>query len=222
MICQRCLQRLSRRNPTSTLRQPSRFLSQTSSSRAEAVTLQTTQATNPRPNDKPAATSTSAAQPFSTPLTPNPRAGKSESAKPVTRIQSSVPAGTVLKGLNFMKNKQDPVAMEDHEYPSWLWEVLAEQKDSSSSKGADAEGDLFSKSKKQRRIAAKALRKQMMDPEAMATKIPLYEQTIDLPRGDGTLGGNKEAGQARKELTKAMRDQRRSKIKEANFLKEMR
>jgi large subunit ribosomal protein L54 len=64
----------------------------------------------------------------------------------VARIASSVPAGTVLKGLNFMKNKQDPVAMEDHEYPDWLWEVLAEKKEAASSKGADAEGDLFCKS----------------------------------------------------------------------------
>jgi large subunit ribosomal protein L54 len=147
MICRQCLQRLGRRAPASTLQQSSRFFSQTSSTRAEAVTLQTTQATNPRPNDKPAATSTSAAQPFSTPLTPNPKAGKSDVAtKPAApKVQSSVAAGTVLKGLNFMKNKQDPVAMEDHEYPAWLWEVLAEKKDAASSKGADAEGDLFCK-----------------------------------------------------------------------------
>lgn len=63
-----------------------------------------------------------------------------QSKKPAV-VQSSVPAGTVLKGLNFMKNKQDPVAMEDHEYPAWLWNVLAE-KDDKSSKDA-VEGDLF-------------------------------------------------------------------------------
>jgi large subunit ribosomal protein L54 len=47
------------------------------------------------------------------------------------------------------------------------------------------------KSKKQRRVAAKALRKQQMtNPEALAPKIPLHEQTIDLPAGDGSLQGD--------------------------------
>lgn len=50
----------------------------------------------------------------------------------------------------------------------------------------------------------------------------MYEQSVDLLKGDGTMVGNREAGEARQELTKAMRDHRRSKIKEANFLKEMR
>jgi large subunit ribosomal protein L54 len=52
-------------------------------------------------------------------------------------------------------------------------------------------------------------------------KVPLYEQSIDLPGGDGTLGGNKSAGEAREELTQAMRKHRRAKIKEGNFLKAM-
>jgi large subunit ribosomal protein L54 len=79
------------------------------------------------------------------------------------------------------------------------------------------------KSKKQRRIAAKALRKQqLLNPGLLEPKIPLYEQTIDLPAGDGSLQGSKDALAARAELTKAMRDKRRSKIKEDNFLKEMR
>ena len=30
----------------------------------------------------------------------------------------------MLKGLNFYKDKQDPVAMADEEYPAWLWRVL--------------------------------------------------------------------------------------------------
>lgn len=82
---------------------------------------------------------------------------------------------------------------------------------------------MIAKSKKQRRIAAKALRKQqLLDPESLAPKIPLYEQTTDLPGGDGTLQGNMEAGDAREKLTRAMRQNRRSKIKEDNFLRKMR
>lgn len=60
----------------------------------------------------------------------------------MARIVSSVPAGTVLKGLNFMKNKQDPVALEDHEYPAWLWTALEKKADAMGS-GKEAEGDLF-------------------------------------------------------------------------------
>ena len=78
------------------------------------------------------------------------------------------------------------------------------------------------KSKKQRRVAAKALRKQqLLNPEALAPKIPLHEQTIDLPAGDGSLQGAIEAMEARDALTKSMRKNRRAKIKEANFLKAM-
>lgn len=37
---------------------------------------------------------------------------------------SSVPAGTRLAGLNYFKNKPEIVAMEDSEYPEWLWGLL--------------------------------------------------------------------------------------------------
>lgn len=119
-----------------------------------------------------------------------------------------------------MKNQQDPVAMEDHEYPDWLWGIL--DKKASDQDSLDGEGDLFSKSKKQRRVAAKALRKrQLLNPDSLVPKVPLYEQSIDLYAGDGTVDGANQAAAARRELTKAMRDHRRSKIKEANFLKAM-
>ena len=44
---------------------------------------------------------------------------------------------------------------------------------------------------------------------------------MDLPAGDGTVEGAMEAGQARGELNKAMREKRRKKIKEDNFLRSM-
>ena len=79
------------------------------------------------------------------------------------------------------------------------------------------------KSKKQRRKAAKALRKQqLLHPEMLQPKVPIYEQSIDLPSGDGTVLGARQAGDARGELTKRMREKRRAKVKEDNFLKGMR
>ncbi|KAI6801778.1 hypothetical protein KC332_g12205 [Hortaea werneckii] len=222
MICQRCLKHLGRtRNAV-----PSSHRAWYST----LVTAQTTTATNPRPDGKPAATTQAGtAQPFSTPLTPKP---SREGNLPMQRNQSkaaaklpvsSVPAGTPLKGLTFEKNKQDPVAKEDAEYPAWLWTALARKEEAAASaSGGFNEGDLFAKSKRVRQRAAKALRRQQaLNPEALAPKIPMYEQSIDLPGGDGTLQGALEAGEARGELTSSMRDMRRKKIKEQNFLKAM-
>nr|POF26207.1 54s ribosomal protein l37, mitochondrial [Quercus suber] len=136
---------------------------------------------------------------------------------------SSVRAGTVLKGLNFLKNKPDPVALEDREYPDWLWTVLEASKAKAEAGGSGSEGDLFAKSKKQRQKAAKAQRKQaLLNPGALAPKVPLYEQSVDLPTGEGGLEDSLEAGAARRELTRAMRQKRKAAIKEDNFLRSMR
>jgi hypothetical protein len=45
-----------------------------------------------------------------------------------------------LKGLNFEKNKQDPVALPDDEYPEWLWTILMRQEKTAEGAGM---GDLF-------------------------------------------------------------------------------
>lgn len=150
MICRRCLLRAANRRIAGSP-QSRRAFTNSSRTNAEAVTAANTTTTNARPNDLPAATSTSAAQPFSSDLSPNPTEHEddpqspSNAAKEVKkreRTPSSVPAGTVLKGLNFMKNQQDPVAMEDHEYPDWLWEVLRSKQEAAGA-GAEGEGDLF-------------------------------------------------------------------------------
>ncbi|KAF9583169.1 39S ribosomal protein L37, mitochondrial [Lunasporangiospora selenospora] len=49
---------------------------------------------------------------------------KDDSAPKAKRtVQSSAPEGTVLKGLNYMKDGKDPVALADDAYPEWLWEI---------------------------------------------------------------------------------------------------
>lgn len=85
---------------------------------------------------------------------------------------------------------------------------------------------LPAKSKKQRRMAAKAQRKLEArllaagDTEALEPKIPIQHQTIDLPSNpDGNVEGALEAVEARSELRSAMRVDRRKKIKESNYLK---
>ena len=79
------------------------------------------------------------------------------------------------------------------------------------------------KSKKQRRAAARAAAKAAKaDPSSRMPKVPLEQQSIDLPGGDGSLESSVEASQARSQLTEAMRRARRKSIKEGNFLKGMR
>jgi large subunit ribosomal protein L54 len=57
--------------------------------------------------------------------------------------------------------------------------------------------------------------------ETGTTSIPISEQSVDLPTGDGTQSGVMQALDASKDLTKALRAKRRATIKEANFLKTM-
>jgi large subunit ribosomal protein L54 len=81
---------------------------------------------------------------------------------------------------------------------------------------------IFIAKSKTKRLKAKKARKQaLLNPESMVPKVPLHEQSIDLPAGDGTVEGALDAAKARHELTKAMRGKRRASIKEANFLKAM-
>jgi len=49
----------------------------------------------------------------------------------------------VLKNINFIKNRSDPIAKEDSEYPEWLWSML----DNNTGAGGDsaAVGDAYCK-----------------------------------------------------------------------------
>lgn len=61
-------------------------------------------------------------------------------------------------------------------------------------------------------MANKRARKQAKEQgDDSASKVPIYEQSIDLAPN----------AEARQDLTRAMREKRRGDIKEANFLKEM-
>jgi large subunit ribosomal protein L54 len=145
MICRACLRAASKARPSPA---SPRFLT-TSSRLHNATPISATSTAATSSHTPPAATSTSAAQPFSEPLTPAPSAslkGQATEAakKKVTPlVKSSIPAGTPLKGLNFEKNKQDPVALPDDEYPEWLWTILMRQEKNVEGAGM---GDLFCES----------------------------------------------------------------------------
>lgn len=128
MICHRCLLRAARREVSQT---GSRAFSQSRARRstpisADKITSVPRQGSAEGRNP-PSVISTSAAQPFSANTTPSPASEgiTGTPAKEPVPVASSVRAGTPLKGLNFLKNGQDPVALADEEYPPWLWTILA-------------------------------------------------------------------------------------------------
>ncbi|KAK8088929.1 mitochondrial 54S ribosomal protein YmL37 [Apiospora hydei] len=216
MICRRCLQRassgLSRRVVSSAARQTTTSLSPFLNLRALSTSLPRLNAPAEQQTETPT---------FSTPLADAPVSSSEEAAL------SACPAGTVLTGLNYFKNQTDPVALADDKYPEWLWRCLDVQKKTDDATADDA-ADEFSKSKKQRRLAAKrqrALEARLMaegNLEALAPKIPLQQQSINMPGNeDGTAEGAVAAAAAREELRKAMRKERKAKIKESNYLKSM-
>ncbi|KAG6016523.1 hypothetical protein E4U54_001147 [Claviceps lovelessii] len=156
-----------------------------------------------------------------------PKLSSLENVAPEPSTQRSICIeGTVLSGLNYAKGGQDPVAKKDEEYPEWLWSCLDVMKKADAAD--DEAGDEFSKSKKQRRLAAK--RQKTVEAnfvaegnlEALAPKIPIQHQSINLPGDeDGSVLDNLAAAAKREELKKAMRKERKAKIKEANYLKSM-
>ena len=74
---------------------------------------------------------------FTTPLSkPTPKA-RAAVALPI----SFCAAGTKLKGLNYLKGRDDPVALPEEDYPEWLWRCLDVKK--SDEEGAGEIGDEF-------------------------------------------------------------------------------
>lgn len=129
MICRNCLRVASRAQPaisTTPAARTHRFL--TTSSRLSNAAAPST------PPNASSASSPAAAK--STPAGAEQQAAKKK-ATPL--VKSSIPAGVPLKGLNFLKNAQDPVALPDDEYPEWLWTVLDRQE----KKDEAGTGDLF-------------------------------------------------------------------------------
>ncbi|KAL1968310.1 hypothetical protein VTN77DRAFT_2145 [Rasamsonia byssochlamydoides] len=142
----------------------------------------------------------------------------------VERPLSSCPAGTKLQGLNYMKNKPDIFAMEDSEYPDWLWTLLDDPKKQSNSESGGV--DLSTMNKKQRKRYEK---KMAALAATQPPKIPLHEQAVDITpapynRSDADapkdiVAEAAESLEKRAEITKSAREARRKGIRESNFLR---
>lgn len=81
--------------------------------------------TEPAPATTGAASSKAAkSQPLSTPGTTSKTLPTAAEARKPRKLKSSVVAGQELKGLGYTKAVPVIKAMEDHEYPDWLWTLL--------------------------------------------------------------------------------------------------
>ncbi|WFD43356.1 hypothetical protein MPSI1_002017 [Malassezia psittaci] len=87
---------------------------------------------------------------------------------------SVAPAGTVFAGLSIYKDRADPVAKPDHEYPNWLWDLLEDPAIKSSKSLIAGDVDTTGMSKGEARAAykrsAKLARQQLKRQQAAEAK----------------------------------------------------
>ncbi|KAJ9271511.1 hypothetical protein DTO212C5_2303 [Paecilomyces variotii] len=185
----------------------------------------------PGPSEKPitipsaiSSASPGVSQPLSTPEGVHVDVNPEKPKKPATqREPSSCPPGTKLQGLNYFKNKPDLFALDDSEYPEWLWTLLDDKKNQSKT---DMGGvDVSTLNKKQRKRHEK---KMAALAASLPRKIPVHEQATDITpapynRTDGSqrdiIAEAAESLEKRSEITKSARAARRKGIREANFLR---
>ncbi|KAK5940687.1 hypothetical protein PMZ80_007104 [Knufia obscura] len=235
MICRSCrrtlLSRVSSLQSTSTTTsQPSlishRTVATVPATKNAAPSTPPSSTTPAANGPAPAAISSStpgATQPFSEPFFPSttastpPIAPSSPTPTPSApkKLTSSVPGGTPLNMLTYVKQPPKPLlALEDTEYPPWLWSLVADPSVPTTVAGGI---DTSTMTKKMR---AKHERKQAKLAASMEKPIPLHEQSkdlVDLGRHEGAM----EYAERRRELTSSMRNARRKGIREANFLRSM-
>lgn len=147
MICRRCLYRASaliaRESPS--ILQPTIRTTTTTAVRLTITTTRPFSQTTRARSSSPAPSPPDSSDPptLSTPLGTSPPTADSNAAAAAGATQlSSCTEGTVLMGLNYFKNRTDPVALADNAYPSWLWRCMDVQK-RADEEAADDAGDEF-------------------------------------------------------------------------------
>ncbi|KAL2829738.1 mitochondrial ribosomal protein L37-domain-containing protein [Aspergillus cavernicola] len=236
MICQRCrssiLTRLQHQTFTPSLRASS--LQQRIQFRNYSDGKPTVSTTPPPPMPRqpigdditiPSATTPDVSQPLSTPQdvhTDVDPTQPAKAAKPAAgRPESYCTPGTKLNGLNYFKNKPEVVALEDSEYPEWLWSLL-DNPNKEAKKGGVDPSTLNKKQRKryEKKMAARAA--------TLPPVIPIHHQATDITPATYNRGAEASADllveaaeslEKRSEITKSAREARRKAIREANFLR---
>ncbi|EPQ31709.1 uncharacterized protein PFL1_01042 [Pseudozyma flocculosa PF-1] len=170
-----------------------------------------------------------------------PTAVASTSSTP--SIPSAAPPGTVLAGLSILKDKADPVALEDAAYPPWLFKLLDDPSIASASSLAAFEtagmskGEARAAAKRNAKLARAAqLAKEKAEAKAGAGlnkaapatdgEFPvegLSSEAISAGLADAAVRGEidlqaETREREEKERKKAMRKANKEKIKARNFV----
>ncbi|KIW41943.1 uncharacterized protein PV06_05538 [Exophiala oligosperma] len=230
MICSSCRRSfLTRLRSVHVQPQHSLYTPQLSSIRSVATVASTPNAAPPQApssisidgasNPTQSSNTAGRSQPLSEPHTPSTSSAKSGTgpsstqgvaSKKPARPKSSVAGGAELKGLGYTKAQPKIMALEDDEYPDWLWTLLDDKK-----MAPGETVDVSAMTKKQR---ARYEKKQARLLESIPKTIPVHEQSKDItgPEDDAVTSLER-----RHEITKSARAARRRGIRESNFLKSM-
>ncbi|PWY70324.1 hypothetical protein BO94DRAFT_539780 [Aspergillus sclerotioniger CBS 115572] len=236
MICQRCRTGILSRmqQPTVALSRTHQLPFQRTQFRNYSDGKPTVSATPPPSNPRqpvggditiPSAVSSATpgvSQPLSTPEGIHVEVNPAKPKKPVVeRPPSSCAAGQKLNGLNYFKNKPDIVALEDSEYPEWLWSMLDDSKNSKTARGGVDPSTLNKKQRKryEKKMAARAAN--------LPPQIPVHHHATDITpapynsdvASEDLIAAAAESIEKRTEITRSARDARRKAIREDNFLR---
>ncbi|KAE8351336.1 mitochondrial ribosomal protein L37-domain-containing protein [Aspergillus coremiiformis] len=180
--------------------------------------------------------------PAEAPINASPK--KKKRTHYVPRLESFCLPGTKLTGLNYFKNQPEIVALEDSEYPDWLWELVAKKRKYKTLEEIDRstlkiwQQKIYDK-KMAARLASRSPRYPVhhhatdLVPAHYNRTRRLREATDDQPTGGQATGGQATGDEASgdtlaeateslemcSEITKSAREARRKAIKEANFLR---
>lgn len=118
--------------------------------------------------------------------------GKSSSSSESSAIVSSCPGGTTLTGLNIFKDRADPVALPDDQYPDWLWTILEEGKKSAT--GAILEST-EGMTKGEARAAEKRNLRAIRAAHRAKERLSAQKASVAIQKGSSSGGGLNATGQ---------------------------
>lgn len=165
-------------------------------------------------------------------------ASSSNSSSTSTETQSlpsAAPPGTVLKGVSIFKDKPDPVALQDQEYPPWLFKLLDDPSIASSSSLASIEmagmskGEARAAQKRQSKILraaqlakekaeAKAAERAAKAGSTEVGKDVKEEQQATLSEAEQRAQAAAKAAEEEKARRKSLRRANKESIKARNFV----
>ncbi len=124
--------------------------------------------------------------------------GKSAGGPETSAIVSSCPPGTTLSGLNIFKDRADPVALPDEQYPKWLWTILEEGKKSVT--GAILEST-EGMTKGEARAAEKRNLRAIRAAHKAKERLTAKQATVALEKGSSAGSGMNATGQQSQGIT---------------------